>query len=473
MKRLTTNLTALVGALVLGALLAPADVALARGFGGFHGGGGFGGFHGGGGYGGFHAGGFGGGYGGYHPKYGGFDRGGYSGGFDRNSFGDFDRGNYGGFDRAGSQSFGSGYRAADYGAVSRNSLNSFLSLPTDGGFHAASGYASGDFGAAAGRSAADAHTWTGPEGTTIAHGTAGAQGAAVGPRGAAAGGAIASGTAVKTPSGNVYTHGEAAGRGIATNGATTVAARGVASRTTAAGAWGHYSGTYIHAQGVAANRWVNSAGIWHGGWAATHPWAWRPAAYTAAAWATACWAWADWPALGSWISYNPTPVYYDYGNTITLDDGNVYYGDEPVATQQQYYQEAQNIADQGGADNGDSGDWLPLGVFGLIPPGQKTPTMVFQLAINKQGIIKGNYYDEIADTNVPVHGSLNKTNQRVAWQIGKNKNLVIDTGIYNLTMNDSQALVHNGPDNTEQYTMIRLKQPGDNTPATNEQAATP
>ena len=32
------------------------------------------------------------------------------------------------------------------------------------------------------------------------------------------------------------------------------------------------------------------------------------------------------------------PVYYDYGNTITYQGGQVYYGDQPVATEADYAQ---------------------------------------------------------------------------------------------------------------------------------------
>ncbi len=451
-------------AMAVAAALA-ADV-FARGFGGFHGGGGFGGFHGGGfSAGGFHAGGF---------SAGGFDRGGFSGGgFDRGGFGGggFDRSSFGGY---GGDRFGggdSGFRAGGFsgygGSVSRGQLSSFLNLPTDGGFHAAggafgaSGAAASSYGAAAGRAGAMGHEWTGPNGTEVADGTVGAQGIAAGPGGFAAGGAVAHGTAIKGPNGNVYTHGAAAGRGIAAGPNGVAAGRGFATGASATGAWGHYSATYMHAQGVAGNRWFAGSGVFTPHWCDTHPWAWHPAAYAGVAWGVAAWRWATWPAIGAWIGYDAAPGYYDYGDNITLQNGDVYYGDQLIATQQQYYQEAANLAGQGDAtDNSGDGDWLPLGIFGLMGQGQQqSPDMIFQLAVNKQGIIKGNYYDQVADNTAPVHGSVNKKNQRVAWQVGANKNLVVETGLDNLTLKESTALVHYGPDDTVQYTMVRMKQP--------------
>jgi arylsulfatase len=50
-------------------------------------------------------------------------------------------------------------------------------------------------------------------------------------------------------------------------------------------------------------------------------------------------------------------------------------------------------------------------------------------------------------------------------KLGANKNLVIETGLYNLTQDHSTALVHYGADRTQQYVLVRIKQPNQqNTP---------
>jgi hypothetical protein len=38
---------------------------------------------------------------------------------------------------------------------------------------------------------------------------------------------------------------------------------------------------------------------------------------------------------------------------------------------------------------------------------------------------------------------------------------VVETGLYNLTQNESTALVHFGPDQTEQDLLVRIKQPAE------------
>ena len=330
----------------------------ARGFGGFHGGG----FSGGG----FHAGGFSGGsFGGYHAdSFGGGSFGGDAfrgdsfsgggvradsfsgGGFRADSFGGDSFGGAradfsGGFDRAGGATAGS-FRAGDYGSVDRGQLNSFLGLPTDGGFHAAAG--------------AEGHVYQGAGATTVVHGSAGVRGAAVGPEGAAAGSRFASGTAVKGPEGNVYTHETTAGRGIAAgpNGVeaghyagsrtgvngTTVAGRGY-------GAYGTHpwSPTYYHAQALSGRSWCYGNHIYTAGWCGAHPWAWLPVGYAAADWAAAVWAPATWDGVGAWLGYSDLEPYsYNYGNSIVYNDNEVYYGNQPAGTAEQYYQEAATLA---------------------------------------------------------------------------------------------------------------------------------
>ena len=102
----------------------------------------------------------------------------------------------------------------------------------------------------------------------------------------------------------------------------------------------------------------------------------------------------------------------------------MYYGTQPVETQQAYYQQAADLAASNAspvsssAEAGSDPQWLPLGVFGLMAEGEKTPEMVFQLAIDKAGAIRGNYYDQVSDTTAPVTGAVDKKDQRVAWRVG-------------------------------------------------------
>jgi len=426
--------------LMLSTLLVPAN-SLARGFGGFHGGG----FSGGGFHadsfsgGGFHAGGFEGG--GFHADSfggGGYHAGGFEGGaYHANSFG-------GGGYHAGGFAEG-GYHAGGYGSsVNRGQLDSFLGLPTDGGFHAVAG--------------TEGHVYQAPGGTTVAHGAAGVRGAAVGPDGAAAGGRYASGTVIREPEGNVYAHGTTGGRGIAAGPHGVVAGHGYAAYGTHP-----WSPTYYHAQAVAGQAWCYGNHLYTRGWCTIHPWAWSPAGYAAADWAAAAWTTANWASVGSWLGYaNAEPYSYNYGNSIVYQDGEVYYGSQAAGTAQQYYQEAADLASANASvAPAPNAQWLPLGVFGLMANGKKTPDMVFQLAVDRSGTIRGNYFDQVTQSNLPVNGAVDKHTQRVAWKVATGQGLVVETGLANLTQDESTALVHFGADRTEQDLLVRIKQPAD------------
>ena len=56
----------------------------------------------------------------------------------------------------------------------------------------------------------------------------------------------------------------------------------------------------------------------------------------------------------------------------------------------------------------EDGDWLPLGVFALTKPNQTKSDISIQLAVNKQGIVRGNYTDNVTNKNQVIQGSVDK-----------------------------------------------------------------
>ena len=88
------------------------------------------------------------------------------------------------------------------------------------------------------------------------------------------------------------------------------------------------------------------------GWHAANPGAW-----TAAGW-TAGYAWtpATWPAVGASLGWAAgiQPIAYNYGSNVTYQDDQVYYGNQPVATAEQYYQQASTLAQSGSGGRRDS-----------------------------------------------------------------------------------------------------------------------
>src|SRR6185437_11601246 len=248
---------------------------------------------------------------------------------------------------------------------------------------------------------------------------------------AAGTGRVGSATAIVGPGGNVVS----AGRGAS-----------------------FVNGQFVGGQ---AFRGVNGAfngwGMYGAGWWGGYPGAWFPGRWAigATAWATAAWAMAG-PYCGC---DSGSAAYYDYGENVAYgDDGMVYADGEPVATADEYYDQAAGIADNGQTPQNE--DWLPLGVFAVIASEDQTQTdKVVQLALNKEGVIRGNYHVLLADKATPVSGAVDKQTQRVALRIEGNNEVLVETGLYNLTNDEAPVLIHFGPERQEQRTFIRLQQP--------------
>jgi hypothetical protein len=154
------------------------------------------------------------------------------------------------------------------------------------------------------------------------------------------------------------------------------------------------------------------------------------------------------------------PIVYDYGSTVVIQNEVVYVNGEQIASAAEYSAQASQIVDTGRqAKPAQNEEWQPLGVFGLIQEDEKVAQRIFQLAVNKDGIVNGNYYDAVADYTLRVVGSVDKKTQRVAWSIGEKKDIVFETGLSNLTNDESTVLVHYGKDNTQQMILVRLEEP--------------
>jgi len=349
-------------------------------------------------------------------------------------------------------------------------LNNFLGLPSDEGMHnmvnnpfVHGGNLGGDnfnvqHGSVEGPRGGEA-TGTAVEGP---RGNVAARGAAVGPNGG-----VVAGRGVEGAGGGSVKQGVAVGPNGRVAGGTVAHGPngGTAARGFAAGPNGWAAG---FARVSPSQRYVTAGyvrGNWSHwnyfgpGWYGNHPGAWFCAGWAAGQYWWPC----AWPALYGWFDFpSAYPVYYDYGNTVVYQDDGVYVDGVDQGTPQEYYQQAQTLASDGAqadASTDNSSDWLPLGVFVLTKPGEKDSHDVFQLAINKQGIIRGNFQDSADNVTKPVQGSADLKTQRVAFTVGDKKSTVIETGLYNLTKDEAPALVHFGADRTEQWLLVRLKNP--------------
>ncbi len=159
-------------------------------------------------------------------------------------------------------------------------------------------------------------------------------------------------------------------------------------------------------------------------WYAKHPEAWRPAKSSADWWKT-----ADVATVSAWLGQPVQPV-------------------QPVTAAGTAADDAGAVATAGGADIGADGlqsvlvlpaghqnavgpadsDWLPLGVFAVVPLGVAQQSgqahNYQQLAIDRQGTIKGNFFDTISGTVQPITGTVDRTalnaTSKASWTVGAN-----------------------------------------------------
>lgn len=312
--------------------------------------------------------------------------------------------------------------------------------------------------AAAGKATENRRTPT-PSGTEDAAAGAAAanrnQPAASGEEGAAAGAAVANRNQPEATGAEGAAAGAAAvnrNQPEATGAQGAVAGAAAANRNQPA-----YSGAEGAAAGYAAvrNSFTNTnvyGAQWYGG----HPGAW-----VAAGWAAgAAWAPTTWETVATQCGYaTEGATSYNYGDNVTAQDGNVMVDGQNVGTVEEYSLEAATLADTGAAaTTTDDEDWLPLGVFAMVRNEQQHPQLLVQLAINKQGVLRGNYTDEVTDHTLPIRGAVDKDTQRAAWRVGDNQTAVMEAGLVDLTGEEAPALLHkNGK--TDHWLLIRLEQP--------------
>ncbi len=328
----------------------------------------------------------------------GMDRGmGGMNGMDR-GMGDMGRGMAGGFPGAGRIGFGDAGRGAEgLGGVGaradRSQLGNFLGLPSDGGMHGVAGAA----GMAGART-------MGGEGVAARRGEDGFFGG-----------------------------------GVARDG------RGLA----------RYDGADMAARGAFVRDDFRRGDFYSRGWYGRYPGAWFPRR-----WAYGdVWGAANWAMMSNWWGYGSgAGLYYDYGNNITYQDNSVYMNGQNLGTADEYYQQVQTQATAGTTepDAGDTAEWMPLGVFAMSHDQQTKANLILQLAINKDGILRGNYTATLTNDTKPVKGTLDKKTQRVAFTIGSDTTKVFETGVYDFTKDEVPLLVHFGKDKTEQWQLTRL-----------------
>jgi hypothetical protein len=179
------------------------------------------------------------------------------------------------------------------------------------------------------------------------------------------------------------------------------------------------------------------------------------------------WTWAGFNALGAFLPSSnwEEPIYYDYGY-----GGNVYtqgesiYINDTAYPLDQYEDQLTALATnppQPEAGSVEEIEWLPLGVFAVTKARDPNavPNMFLQLAVSREGIIAGTYENKLTGQVREVEGAVDKSSQRAAWTLRGKDTPIVETGLYNLTLNETTALVHFADGQVQEWLMIRIEPP--------------
>lgn len=148
---------------------------------------------------------------------------------------------------------------------------------------------------------------------------------------------------------------------------------------------------------------------------------------------------------------------------MTYTDNSVSINGVEVATPTEFAQSAADLATVEPPESEEvveETEWMALGTFAVSSGEQDTnPTRMVQLAVNKEGIVSGSLLNTETDQTQSVQGRVDRETQRVAFRIGESEDIVVESGLYNLTQEEAPLLVHFGPEKVENWLLVRLEDP--------------
>jgi hypothetical protein len=185
----------------------------------------------------------------------------------------------------------------------------------------------------------------------------------------------------------------------------------------------------------------NTRGAYHG---------WQPATYA---------------AVGGFVGAGlarEKPRYYAYGagGNVYYEDNTVYVNGQAAGTPEEYTGQAAALIASIPAKV-DEAEWLPLGAFAFTREGVDDSQAMIELAVNKQGVIAGTYFNEATGTSRALKGMIDQASQRIAigFADGKNADVILETGIYNLTQDEAPGLLQMGKERSGPVLLVRLRAP--------------
>jgi hypothetical protein len=171
------------------------------------------------------------------------------------------------------------------------------------------------------------------------------------------------------------------------------------------------------------------------------------------------WGVATIGGIASWLGWQGEPYYY--GNYVGADYPADYWGPsgyDATPAPQTYVQQSETIVAAG--EQSTSDEWMPLGVFAVSNTEQSAayPNMFVQLALNKQGVIAGTFYNSTTDLTYEVGGMVDPSTQRAVWKITDYPDVpVVETGIYNLAESEVPLRLYFSDGSVKDKLLVRIE----------------
>lgn len=108
-------------------------------------------------------------------------------------------------------------------------------------------------------------------------------------------------------------------------------------------------------------------------------------------------------------------------------------------------------------DDARQAPWLPLGTFAALPAGgaaEAVPHVFLELALHRDGRVRGNYFDALADSVQPVTGRLDRQTGTFTWRVARGPECT--TPAEGLTSGRAEVRVE-GPDGGRTWTLLALE----------------
>ena len=183
-------------------------------------------------------------------------------------------------------------------------------------------------------------------------------------------------------------------------------------------------------------------------------WGWGGGGY---AWGNP-WAATTYGAAATWLGMSALD---NGGGNVTINNNASEVAantanDEAAAEESKTQPEdAAELAATGATAQDPQAAFLPLGVFSVAPKGKKEAAALVHLAVSKDGLVRGTYYNLKTDKDENIEGAVNKEDGSMAWTVQGKKEEVFHAWLDDVTDPPGPVTVRIGKGPTHVWTMAR------------------